>query len=39
MHAAVHNNFNLQRHLISPPTLRAFRAQVAAQWQAAVIAA
>src|SRR6184192_3074394 len=33
MHAAVHNTFNLQRHLISRSTLRAFRAQAAARWQ------
>ena len=38
MHAAVHNTFNLQRHLISRPTLRAFRAEAAARWQAAVAA-
>jgi transposase-like protein len=38
-HAAVHNNFNLQRHLISRSTLRMFRAEAAAQWQAAVTAA
>jgi transposase-like protein len=38
-HAAVHNNFNLQRHLISRSTLWTFRAQAAAQWQAAVSAA
>src|ERR1700688_1274567 len=39
LHAAVHNNFNLQRHLISRPTLRTFRAEAAAQWQDAVAAA
>jgi putative transposase len=39
MHSTVHNNFNLQRHLISRSTLRAFRAEAVAQWQAAVIAA
>jgi putative transposase len=39
LHAAVDNNFNLQRHLISRSTLRAFRAQADAQWQAAVSAA
>jgi transposase-like protein len=39
MHAAVHNNFYLQRHLISRSTLRIFRAEAAVQWQAAVAAA
>jgi len=39
IHAAVHNNFNLQRHLISRSTFRIFRAEAAAQWQAAVCAA
>jgi transposase-like protein len=39
IHAAVHNNFNLQRHLISRSTLRTFRAEAAALWQAAVAAA
>jgi putative transposase len=38
VHAAVHNTFNLQRHLISRSTLRAFRAEAAARWQAAVAA-
>lgn len=38
-HAAVHNNFNLQRHLISRPTLRTFRAEAVARWQEAVAAA
>src|SRR5947209_3741883 len=36
LHAAVHNTFNLQRHLISRSTLRAFRAEAAARWQCAV---
>jgi len=39
IHAAVHNTFNLQRHLVSRATLRAFRAEAAAQWQDAVAAA
>src|SRR2546423_8372083 len=38
VHAAVHNTFNLQRHLISRSTLRIFRAEAAAQWQDAVAA-
>ena len=33
MHAAVHNTFNLQRHLVSRSTLRIFRAEAANQWQ------
>jgi putative transposase len=36
MHAAVHNTFNLQRHLVSRSTLRLFRAEAAAQWLVAV---
>jgi putative transposase len=39
IHAAVHNTFNLQRHLISRSTLRTFRAEAVAQWEAAVAAA
>jgi putative transposase len=39
VHAVVHNNFNLQRHLISRSTLWIFRAKAAVQWQAAVAAA
>jgi transposase-like protein len=38
-HAAVYNTFNLQRHLISRRTLRAFRAEATNQWNAAVVAA
>jgi putative transposase len=38
IHAAVHNSFNLQRHLISRSTLRTFRAEASAQWQTAVAA-
>ena len=34
-HAAVYNTFNLQRHLISRPTLRRFRAEADAAWTAA----
>jgi hypothetical protein len=37
-HAAVHNTFNLQRHLISRRTLRIFRAEAAQQWQNATAA-
>jgi transposase-like protein len=32
MHAAFHNTFNHQRHLISRSTLRIFRADATAQW-------
>jgi putative transposase len=39
MHAAVHNTFNLQRHLVSRSTLRIFRAEAADQWSNAVAAA
>ncbi|WP_037461238.1 IS6 family transposase [Skermanella stibiiresistens] len=39
MHAAAYNTFNLQRHLVSRRTLRAFRAQVWADWNAAAITA
>ena len=39
MHAAVHNTFNFQRHLVSRSTLRIFRAEAAAQWSNAVAAA
>src|SRR5712664_302047 len=38
MHAAVHNTFNLQRHLVSRSTLRIFRAEAAHQWRNAVAA-
>src|SRR3979490_1595710 len=38
VHAAVHNTFNLQRHLVSRSTLRSFRAEAAARWQSAVAA-
>src|SRR3981189_1403210 len=39
IHAAVHNMFNLQRHLISRSTLRAFRAEATARWQDAAATA
>ena len=39
MHAAVHNTFNVQRHLISRPTLRLIRAEAMQQWHAATMAA
>jgi transposase-like protein len=39
MHAAVHNTFNLQCHLISRSTVRIFRTEAAAEWQAAVATA
>jgi putative transposase len=39
LHAAVHNTFYLQRHLISRSTLRTFRAEAMAHWAAAVTAA
>jgi putative transposase len=33
VHSAVHNTFNLQRHLISRRTLRVFRTEAMEQWQ------
>ena len=39
MHAAVHNTFNLQRHLVSRSTLRIFRSDAAAQGRSATAAA
>jgi putative transposase len=39
IHSAVHNTFNLQRHLISRRTLRLFRAEAAQQWHLATAAA
>lgn len=38
-HAAVHNHFNAQRHLISRRTLRVYRAQAMATWQSVTAAA
>src|ERR671911_28451 len=39
MQSAVHNIFNLQRHLISRRTLRTFRAEATLAWQTATAAA
>jgi transposase-like protein len=39
IHAAVHNTFNLQRHLVSRRTLRLFGAEAAQAWQNATVAA
>ncbi|WP_269514518.1 DDE-type integrase/transposase/recombinase [Brevundimonas subvibrioides] len=36
-HAAIYNTFNVQRHLISRPTLRLFRAEADAARAAAVV--
>ena len=38
MHDAAYNTFNVQRHLISRRTLRAFRTEAMAQWRAAAAA-
>src|ERR687894_716440 len=38
-HAAVHNTFNLQRHLVSRRTLRTFKAEAMQAWQHATAAA
>jgi hypothetical protein len=34
-HAAVYNNFTIQRHLISRPTLRIFREEEMRSWRCA----
>ena len=39
VHAAAHNTFNLQRHLVSRRTLRVFRANAAQEWKHATAAA
>ena len=39
VHAAVHNNFNVQRHLVSRSTLRNLRDEANARWRDAVAAA
>jgi len=38
-HAAIHNTFNVQRHLVSRATLRIFRIRGSQQWRDAVTAA
>ena len=38
-HSAIHNIFNLQRHLVSRRTFRQFRAEAAQAWQRATAAA
>jgi transposase-like protein len=38
VHAAVYNNFNLQRHLVSRSTLRTIREEAFRTWQAATAA-
>src|SRR5215210_3021264 len=38
-HAAVHNTFSLQRHLVSRRTLRSFRTEAMQAWQIATAAA
>ena len=38
MHAAVHNTFNFQRHLVSRGTLRQFRSEAMTAWCAATAA-
>jgi putative transposase len=35
-HASIYNTFNIQRHLISRPTLRRFRADASSAWAIAV---
>jgi len=37
-HAAVHNTFNVQRHLVSRTTLKAFRGEAFANWRGATAA-
>jgi hypothetical protein len=39
MHAAVHNTFNVQRHLISRPAQRLFQTEAMQEWHAATMAA
>jgi putative transposase len=37
-HAAIYNNFNVQRHLNSRKTLRQFRGEVMSTWDLATVA-
>ena len=37
VHSAVHNAFNIQRHVISRRTPRLFKAEAEAQWQNATV--
>jgi transposase-like protein len=39
VHAAVHNTFNVQRHLVSRNTLRALRSEALQNWRAATATA
>ena len=39
IHSATYSTFNVQRHLVSRRTLRTFRTQAMADWQAAAAAA
>ncbi len=39
IHAPIYNTFDLQRHLISRPTLKQFRSSATAPWNAATVAA
>jgi transposase-like protein len=38
VHTAVHNNFNVQRHLVSRSTLRVLRDEAIQTWRAATAA-
>jgi transposase-like protein len=38
VHAAVHNTFNVQRHLVSRDSLRALRGEALQNWRAATVA-
>ena len=38
-HSAIHNTFNVQRHLVSRKTMRTLRTATMAEWNAASVAA